>query len=399
MSTSTAVASRFEIEITQPQLDDLRRRLHATRWARDFANDDWGYGMPEHYLRPLVEYWADEFDWRAQEAAMNEFDHYRTSIDDVPIHFIHQRGTGRRVIPLVMTHGWPWSFWDFRHTIGPLSDPAAHGLDDSIAFDVVVPSLPGFAFSSPLLRPGISPAVTADLWAKLMRDVLGYDRFGAHGGDVGAFVSANLAHAHADKLIGAHLTLPALLGIDFGGSNATGKPFVSAEDYAPEEEGWHEGWTMRMSTYARAHSVVHRASPQTLAWAFNDSPAGLAAWIVERRRNWSDCGGDVENVFPRDFLLSTVSLYYLTETIGTSMRGYRDMGLDTWKPRHERTPVLEAPVGMAVFPRDLLLLPRTMVATYANLVHWTVMPRGGHFAPSEAPELVVEDIRAFFSEL
>ena len=391
--------STFEIEIPQQELDALKRRLQETRWADDFENDDWYYGMPAGYLHELVQYWIDGFDWRAQEASMNRFTHKRIVLDDVPIHFIHQPGRGKRVVPLILSHGWPWSFWDFEQVIEPLSDPAAHGLDDDIAFDVVVPSLPGFGFSSPLRRTGIGPQATADLWHRVMTEELGYDRYGAHGGDWGAFVTANLAHAYADRLIGAHLSLPALLGIDFGGANATGRPFVTAEDYAPEEAGWYEGWTYRMSTFARAHSVVHRASPQTLGWAFNDSPVGLAAWIVERRRNWSDNSGDVEEVFSKDFLLTLVSLYYLTATAHTSMRAYKDMGLDTWKPRHDRKPVLEAPIGMAVFPQDLLLLPRTMVAQYSNLVHWTVMPRGGHFAAAEQPELLTEDIRKFFSSL
>jgi pimeloyl-ACP methyl ester carboxylesterase len=394
---STSV-TKMEISIPQADLDGLQRRLRETRWAEDFDNDDWRYGMPEHYLRPLVDYWIEEYDWRAQEAKMNAFDHFRTVIDDVPIHFIHARGRGRRVIPLICTHGWPWTFWDFAAMIGPLSDPAAHGLSDDIAFDVVVPSLPGFGFSSPLRRSGVSAAVTADLWARLMTEELGYERFAAHGGDWGAFVTANLGHAYADRLVGAHMTLPALLGVDFGAATASGKPFVAPEDYGPDEAGWYDRWQQRMLT-TRAHSVAHRASPQTLGWAFNDSPVGLAAWIVERRRLWSHNDGDVEQVFSRDFLLTLVSIYYLTGTINTSMRAYKDMGLDTWTPRHDRTPVIEAPVGMAVFPYDVLLLPRSLVERYANLVHWTVMPRGGHFAASEQPELLTGDLRTFFAAL
>jgi pimeloyl-ACP methyl ester carboxylesterase len=388
----------FEISIPDQEIAQLRDRLRDTRWSNDFNNDDWGYGVPESWLRGVVDYWVEGYDWRVHEAAMNRFHHFKTVIEDVPIHFIHERGRGRRTVPLVMSHGWPWTFWDFAEAIGPLSDPAAHGLSDEIAFDVVVTSLPGFGFSSPLYRSGVSAAVTADLWARLMREELGYDRFGAHGGDWGAFVTANLAHAHADKLIGAHLTMAAMLGIDFNGSMSSGRPFVTPADYAPDEAGWYERWTSRMAR-ARAHSIAHRASPQTLAWAFVDSPVGLAAWILERRRNWSDNDGNVEQAFSMDFLLTTISIFHFTRTIGTSMRAYADFGIDTWKARHDRTPVMEAPVGLSVMPMDLLLLPRAMCERYANLVHWTVMPAGGHFAPSEQPRLIVDDIRAFFGQL
>ena len=381
---------RFEIAVDDAAIEDLRDRLRRTRWAEDFNNNDWRYGANGEYLREISEYWAEEYDWRAQERAMNAFDHYRVTIDGVPIHFLRRDGKGRRRIPLILSHGWPWSFWDFRDLIVPLSDPASVGKPDDVAFDVIVPSLPGFGFSSPL-RQAVSRERMADIWVTLMCDVLGYERFAAHGGDAGAFITANLSHAHADRLIGAHMSFPALMGwASFEG--------LTPDRYGPGEEDWHARWTKRMAT-ARAHGVVHRASPQTLGFAFNDSPVGLAAWIVERRRLWSDSDGDIESVFSRDDILTLLSIYWFTGTVGTSMRQYADTPLADWQPRHDRTPLLEAPTAMAVFPMDLLLVPRTVFAEQANLKRWTVMPRGGHFGAAEQPDLLADDIRAFFTSL
>jgi pimeloyl-ACP methyl ester carboxylesterase len=385
-----ARVEQFEISIPQSDINDLRSRLERTRFADDFANESWRYGVEGNYLRELVAYWHDSFDWGAVEADINSFPHYRVEIEDIPIHFMHVRGVGPSPLPLVLTHGWPWTFWDFHKVIRPLADPASFGGDPADAFDVVVPSLPGFGFSSPLRVPGVNPAVTARLWVRLMRGTLGYGRFGAHGGDWGATVSAHLGHAHADDVVGIHLSMPLLMSV----SPLTVKP----EDYGPGEEGWHERMRKRLRG-ARSHVAVHTDDPQTLAWALNDSPAGLAAWIVERRRAWSDCEGEVERRFSKDDLLTTISLYWFTQTFHTSARYYAETFRERPQLAHDRVPAVEAPTGIAVFPQDLLLLPRSVVAQQANLVHWTVMPRGGHFAPMEEPELLVEDIRAFFRPL
>jgi pimeloyl-ACP methyl ester carboxylesterase len=387
-SAPAGTATRFEVAIPDQELEDLRARLRNARLPEDFANEEWRYGIEGNYLRSLIDYWVDEFDWRAQENEINRLAHYRTVVDNVPIHFVLQEGRGRRRIPLILTHGWPCTFWDFKNVIGPLSDPASHGLDDALAFDVVVPSLPGYAFSSPLRQTGVSRLMTAGLWTKLMRDVLGYDRFGAQGGDWGAIVSSYLAHAHAQHVIGVHLNLPAMLRLDFMES-------LSADSYAPDEQELFNRFQDRWPS-ARAHRIVHRDAPQTLAVAMSDSPAGFAAWVVERRRAWSDCDGDVEASFDRDFLLTGVSLIWLTHTIHTSMRSYAD---EDYRLAHNRMPVLEAPVGVAVFPMDTLFVPRELFAAQANLVRWTVMPRGGHFAAAEEPALLVDDVRAFFAEL
>jgi pimeloyl-ACP methyl ester carboxylesterase len=383
--------SSFEISIPQGALDDLGDRLRRTRFAEDFGNDDWSFGVPSAYLRALVDHWVSDFDWRTQEAAMNQFAHYRADIDGIPIHFVHQPGCGPAPMPLVLTHGWPWTFWDYERLIGPLSDPAAFGGDARDAFDVVVPSLPGTAFSSPLRSTGIGIVATADLWLRLMRDTLGYSRFAAGGGDSGAFVSARLGHGYPDHVIGIHLNFPATVTMAALGS-------VRPEDYSPEEQRWLTD-SPPQARGTTAHMAVHVEGPQTLAAAMNDSPAGLAAWMVERRRNWSDCEGDVERRFTKDQLLTTVSLYWLTGTFHTSVRFYAESFRRPWSLAHDRLPPIEVPTAVAVFPRELVRVPRQFMERQANVVRWTIMPRGGHFAPAEEPELMVEDLRAFFRVL
>jgi pimeloyl-ACP methyl ester carboxylesterase len=381
----------FEIAVPQRELDELAARLARTRYADDFANDDWTFGVPGAYLRALVDHWIHRFDWRAQEAAMNRWPHFRVDLDGVPIHFVHVRGRGPEPVPLVLTHGWPWTFWDYAEVIGPLTDPAAHGGDPADAFDLVLPSLPGTAFSSPLRTKGIGVPATADLWLRLARDVLGYETFGVGGGDSGAFVSAWLGHAHAAHVLGVHLSFPATTAM---GDYAT----ITPDRYEGDERAWLDDPPPQARGTA-AHMAVHIEDPQTLSWAMEDSPAGLAAWLVERRRNWSDCDGDVERRFTKDQLLTTVSLYWLTGTFHTSVRFYAESFRTPWPLVHDRRPPIEAPTAVAVFPRELLRVPRSFMAERANLVRWTVLPRGGHFAPAEEPALLVDDIRAFFRAL
>jgi pimeloyl-ACP methyl ester carboxylesterase len=382
--------SSFEIDISQGALDDLQDRLRRTRFADDFANDSWSFGVPTAYLRDLVDYWVSRFDWREQEAAMNRFAHYRAIVDGLPIHFVYERGRGPAPMPLVLTHGWPWTFWDYEQLIGPLSDPAAFGGDARDAFDVIIPSLPGTAFSSPLHTAGIGVVATADMWLQLMRNTLGYDRFAAAGGDSGAFVTARLGHAHPDHIIGIHLNFPATVTMAALGS-------VRQDDYSPEEREWQAD-PPAQERGTTAHMAVHVEDPQTLAAAMNDSPAGLAAWMVERRRNWSDCDGEVERRFNNDQLLTSVSLYWLTGTFHTSVRFYAESFREPWPLVHHRQPPIEAPTAVAVFPRELVRVPRRFMERQANLARWTVMPRGGHFAPAEEPELMVEDLRGFFRD-
>ncbi|MGE0385572.1 MAG: epoxide hydrolase family protein [Gammaproteobacteria bacterium] len=380
----------FTIRIPQAALDDLRGRLARTRWAPDYANDGWEYGVADGYLRELVDYWIHRFDWRAQEAAMNAYPHFRATIDGIPIHFIHVRGKGPAPMPLILSHGWPWTFWDYEAMIRPLADPAAFGGDPRDAFDVIVPSLPGFVFSGPLRTAGIGYRQTAALWVRLMRDVLGYDRFAAQGGDAGAFVTADLGHSHAEHMIGVHLSFPILPGLNVLD--------IRREDYAEDEVQWFD----RRDVAGRnlTHLWVHTLEPQTIAWAMHDSPVGQAAWMLHRRRAWSDCGGDVERRFSKDRLLTSFSLYWLTESFATAIRAYAaSRFLEGVPPIHDRRPALPVPTGIAVFPHELVHIPRRIAERHANLVQWTVMPRGGHFAPAEEPELLVEDVRSLFRGL
>jgi len=382
---------RFTIAIPDEELAELRDRLERTRWPLDPGNDDWRYGANRRWLEELVAYWRTGYDWRAHEAAMNRFEHFRVTLEDVPVHFIHRRGVGPSPLPLVLTHGWPWTFWDFAAMIDALADPAAQGGEAADAFDVVVVSLPGYGFSVPLERTGVTVRVTARLWVRLMREVLGYDRFGAHGGDWGAAVTAQLGHEFPQHLIGVHLSLPVLLRASYYSG-------IAPEDYGPDEQAWFERMQQRMAT-AESHVAVHTRDPQTLAFALNDSPVGLAAWILERRRAWSDHRGDVFDALSRDFLITNVMLYWLTGSIGSTMRFY----WETWREQvrlvHDRLPAIEAPTGIAVFPNDLVFVPRRLAERYTKLTRWTRMPRGGHFAAAEQPALLVEDLRAFFRPL
>jgi pimeloyl-ACP methyl ester carboxylesterase len=379
----------FQVAIPDADLDDLRARLERTRWSPEYANDDWRYGARGDYLRELVAHWLTRFDWRAQERAINAVAQFRTSIDGIPIHFVHVRGKGPRPIPLLLGHGWPWTFWDLKKVIGPLSDPAAHGGDPGDAFDVVVPSLPGYAFSTPLTVPGINFWRTADLWVQLM-ERLGYPRFAAQGGDWGALVAAQLGHKHADRLIGVHLHFCTPL-------TAFAGRLLDASEYGDEPHLFEHN--TRFQRDERGYASIQSTRPQTLAHALDDSPVGLCAWLVEKRRSWSDCGGDVERVFTRDELLTTVCLYWLTRSFGSSARFYYETAHHPWRPSHDRQPVVEAPTGVARFPRDVIVMPRRWIERYYNLQRYTEMPRGGHFAPMEEPALLVDELRSFFRPL
>jgi pimeloyl-ACP methyl ester carboxylesterase len=381
---------RFRIDVPQEVLDDLQRRLAATRWTDDFANDDWRYGANAAYIRELADYWRDHYDWRARERLMNGFANFRTEIAGATIHFIHERGNGPAPIALILNHGWPWSFWDFHKVIGPLTDPAAHGGDAADAFDVIVPSLPGYAFSSPLRQTGHNWWRTADLWVQLM-DRLGYSRFGTQGGDWGSFVSAQLGHKHADRVIGVHLHTPAPLDMMSGGG-------WNPEEY--EEDERHILPELAQFTAGETgYMQLQSTKPQTPAIGLNDSPAGLLGWIVEKRGRWSDCDGEVERRFTKDELIDTVMLYWVTGSYNTSARFYYEAAHHPWQPAHDRMPVVEAPTAVPLFPAELTKPPRRWLQRYYNLKRNTVMPSGGHFAAMEEPAALVADIRAFFREL
>ena len=362
-------------------IDDLRARLRATRWPDAPADAGWSLGTDVAYLRELINYWADGFDWPAQEAALNRLPRFRAPVGGLGIHFVHARAVAPvgPALPLVLSHGWPDSFWRYSKVIPLLTDPGAHGADPADAFDVVVPDLPGFGYSDIPAAP-LNSIDVAGLWAELMAG-LGYTRFGAAGGDLGSHVSRYLALDHPDRVVAVHRT-------DAGLALFSGDP----ADLAPEERTWLESgaaWGAAEGAYA----AMHRGKPQTAAVGLTDSPAGLAAWIVEKLRAWSDCAGDLESAFSRDEILTNLTIYWLTGTIGSSMRMY---AANAAIPPAQLARRVEVPSGFSIFPADLVRPPRAWLERTANVVRATEPARGGHFAPFEEPELYARELREFF---
>ncbi|QIS17679.1 epoxide hydrolase family protein [Nocardia terpenica] len=372
----------FAERATPAALDDLRARLRATRWPDAPADAGWSLGADLEYLRELVDYWAHEFDWRAQEEALARLPRFRLPVGGLGIHFVHARAVAPTgpVLPLVLGHGWPDSFWRYSKVVPLLADPGAHGADPADAFDVIVPDMPGFGYSDRPAGAPLDAIAVADLWAELMT-TLGYSRFGAAGGDLGSHVSRYLGLNHADRVVAVHRT-------DAGLPVFTG----DRADLTPEERAWLDDAVV-WNAIEGAYSAVHRTKPQTAAFGLTDSPVGLAAWIVEKLRAWSDCGGDLERSFTKDEILTNVTIYWLTETIGSSMRMYH---ANAAIPPAQHARRVEVPSGFSLFPGDLMLPPRTWLHRKANAVRVTEPDRGGHFAAFEEPELYAEELRAFF---
>ena len=368
---------------TAPEaLDDLRARLRATRWPDTPEDAGWSLGTDVAYLRELVAYWVDKFDWSAQETALARLPHFRVSLGGLGIHFVHVRAAGPTgpVLPLVLSHGWPDSFWRYTKVIPLLSDPVAHGADPADAFDVVVPDIPGYGYSDRSTGPPLDAIAVAGLWAELM-SVLGYAQFGAAGGDLGSHVSRYLGLNHPERVVAVHRT-------DAGVPVFAGDP----ADLAPEERAFLQdaaAWGAAEGAYA----AMHRTKPQTAAVGLTDSPAGLAAWIVEKLRSWSDCDGEVERRFTKDEILTNLTLYWLTGTIGSSMRMYH---ANAAIPPAQHARRVEVPSGFSLFRGDVVRPPRAWLERTTNLVRMTEPARGGHFAPFEEPELYAEELRAFF---
>jgi pimeloyl-ACP methyl ester carboxylesterase len=356
----------FSIAIEEGVLSDLRERIHRTRWPAPSAEPPWVQGTDLGYLRDLLAYWADGFDWREQERRRNEVDHFLADVDGVRIHYAHVRRDG---LPLILTHGWPSTFVEHFQLVPYLG-----------AFDLVIPSLPGYGFSE---RPARNTTRhTARLWHRLMAG-LGYERYGAQGGDFGASVTTHMALEDPDRLVGIHLH-----HID-DRPPAGGPPPTDAEqEYAAAVEAW--------DAVERGYSSIQSTKPQTVAYALNDSPAGLAAWLVEKWRSWSD---DLDAIH-RDVLLANLTLFWVTETIGSSMRDYYDM---RWH-RTELAPGtrVTVPTAVALFTNELVsegAPPREWAERLYDIRRWTPMPRGGHFAPAEQPALLARDVAAFFDPL
>jgi hypothetical protein len=384
----------MSVAIAQSRLDDLKQRLERAHLPQDYGNDGWEFGTNGDYLQELIDYWVHDFDWRRQEDEMNTFSHFKVTIERTPVHFLLERGRGPNPLPLVLSHGWPWTFWDFKDVIRPLADPGSFGGDPQDAFDVVVPSLPGYVFSTPLTSLGMNWWRTADLWATLMSDVLGYERFGAHGSDWGAAISLQLGHKYHDRAIGVHTTVAAPLSIFTGD-----RPWDFVGGMLTDADAALRAELIAYDRKIGAHVVVNILSPQTIAYALHDSPAGLCAWLVERRRAWSDCGGDVERTFSKDELLTHTALYWLTDCFATSVRYYHEAAAHPWQPSHDATPLVQAPTGFTLFERDAPVPPVEFLRDTYDLRFHRVCGRGGHFAAAEQPNVIVEDLREMFRPL
>jgi pimeloyl-ACP methyl ester carboxylesterase len=377
----------FVIDIPDERLEDLRTRLRAVRWPRAVVGEGWNDGANLQFLQSLIQYWLNTFDWRAEEKRLNGLPQFKATVDGQEIHFVHLRGNGPAPLPLIVTHGWPGSFAEMEKVIPLLVDPRAHGGDPADAFHVVVPSLPGYGFSPAPTASGVSSRRIAELWPGLMAE-LGYARFALQGGDIGAGVSVWTAKLFPDRVVGVHLNF---IPYSYRPPLGDELPPLSKEEQAYLDN--LAGWSATEGAYAHLHGT----KPQTLSYALTDSPVGLAAWIVEKFRSWSDCNGDVEQAFGFDTLLTDICLYWFSDDINGALRLYKENRLAplAFNSGERVTP----PLGVALFPRELPMPPRTWVERTFDVRRWTVMPRGGHFAALEQPDLLVEDIRAFFRPL
>jgi epoxide hydrolase len=374
----------FRIDVPEADLDDLRRRLHRTRWPDELPGFGWSRGVPLGYLKELAAYWAGGFDWRKQEARLNEFPQFTTTIDGQNIHFLHVRSPEPDALPLVLTHGWPGSVVEFLNVISPLTDPRAHGSDPADAFHLVIPSIPGYGFSGPTHQTGWTTGRIARAWAQLMAR-LGYRRYGAQGGDWGAFVAPELGRIDPDHVVGVHLNAATMGFIPFGPVDPD-----ELATFTEAERARLERLNTSTAGPGNGYFQVQATRPQTLAYALTDSPVGQLAWIVEKFKEWTHAAEVPEDAVDRDQLLTNVMLYWLTGTARSSADLYYENSHAGFQPPRPGT----TPTGVAVFAEDYAI--RRYGERSNNIVHWTEFDRGGHFAAMEAPDLLVRDMRQFF---
>ena len=376
----------FSLSVPDTALADLRERLARTRFPDQAPDAPWAYGADVGYMRNLVEYWRDAFDWRAQETRLNAFPQFKVALDDVDLHFLHVSGKGPKPMPLLLSHGWPGSVFEFLDIIPRLTDPARFGGDPADAFTVVAPSLPGYGLSFKPDQKRFGVEAIADRFATLMTDVLGFEHFGAQGGDWGSFITARLGHLKPKGLAGIHLNMmpvkrdPAMLK---DGTADERRYLDELNLFLKEETGYQ--W-------------IQGTRPQTLAFGLTDSPAGLAAWIMEKFRAWTDCGGDVESAISRDHMLANISLYWFTGAIGSSFWPYYARMHGPWPLPDGKS--VTVPTGYAQFPHEILKPPRSLAErTFADIRRWSVMEHGGHFAALEQPEALAREVTEFFRPL
>ena len=376
----------FEIQVSDAAIEDLQRRLASTRMPDQLAQTSWEYGTDSSYLAELLSYWQNDFDWREQESQLNQFDQFKTEIDGLDMHFIHQRSENPDAIPLMVVHGWPGSVAEFTKIIGPLTDPVAHGGNIADSYHVIAPSLPGFGFSEKPNQPGYSPEKFAHILAALM-ERLGYEQYAIAGGDWGAIINRYLANNYADRLIGLHSNMvlanpPADEALRDNVSEAESTLREARTAYMQNEVGYQQ---------------IQRTKPQSLGYGLNDSPAGLAAWIVEKFHGWSDmpqgADGYLDNHFTKDELLTNISIYWFTETITSSARIYYE---SSKTPIAKPIEYIDVPTGAAVYPAEIYITPKSWVEAAYDLRHYTLMDQGGHFAALEQPDSYINELNTFF---
>ena len=377
----------FKSQTPQDVLDDLRARLAKTRLPDQLPGAEWDYGAELSVVQQICDYWRDSYDWRAAEARFNAFDQFTTEINDEHLHFYHARSPEADALPLVITHGWPGSVAEFLDVLGPLSDPAKYGGDPRDAFHVVAPSIPGYGFSGPTRNRGFNGERAAKINIKLM-EMLGYDRYGAQGGDWGSLISSLTAAAHPERVVGLHLNfiqgVPPNPADPLEGLDAEGVEYVA--------------WKRNYDANESAYQVIQGTKPQSLAYGMTDSPAGLAAWLIEKFYTWSDCRGNIENAYTKDRLLDNIMLYWVTGTINSSMRMYYE-SIGPGRMSTNAMGYINTPTGHARYPAEIRRTPRLWAEQIYNIVRWTEMPRGGHFAAMEQPAGFVEEVRTFFRPL
>ncbi|MCU1513824.1 MAG: epoxide hydratase [Microbacteriaceae bacterium] len=387
MSTTTpnnAQLRHAPIAVPESVLDDLRTRLHAIRWPEQLPREPWTDGASLDYIRELCAYWADEYDWRANEAWFNSFEPFLVEVDGLDLHVWKVAGTGVHPVPLLLLHGWPGSVTEFRHILEPLTTPDENGL----SFDVVMPSLPGYGFGGKPAESGWGVTRSAEAFNTLMTEKLGYASYGVQGGDWGAVIGAKLASLHPETVLGLHTNMP-LFGWLFD-------PEAFSVDATDAEKAMIERGNI-FAANERGYSMTQGTKPMSLAIGQTDSPAGLAAWIIEKFQSWSDCGGDIESVFSRNDLITNLMFYWAPDSVASAAALYYEARRD---PDGTSYPPITVPTGVAAFPREIYPASRRWVESrYSDLRQWTEMPRGGHFAALEQSGLLLPDIRSFFGLL
>jgi microsomal epoxide hydrolase len=375
----------FSIEVPEEVLTDLKARLERTRFPDEVSDTAWEYGTNLAYLRELVDYWRTRYDWRKHEKHLNSLRHFRTEIADLDLHFIHEKGRGPNPKPLLLIHGWPGSVYEFMEIIPMLTDPGAHGGEASDSFTVIAPSLPGYGFSGHAKTRAMNIQAIAEIFFKLMTETLGFPRFAVQGGDWGSAITARIGEVYPSYLYGIHLNM-----IPVGPTEGRNAP-----ELTPEEKVFL-GDMEKFRTAETGYQWIQGTKPQTLAYGLNDSPAGLAAWIVEKFRTWSDCHGNLESRFTKDQLLTNIMIYWITGSINSSTRLYYEARHHPWRLKPGTR--IQTPAAIALFPGELASPPRHWAERVLNVKRWTPMARGGHFAAMEEPKLLAEDIRAFFRD-